>query len=159
MVIKNHKIVATVLALSALLMVLISLAACGSSPAPATAPPVNAPASTGTSSSAFLSWYNGTGYSDYQAVSSDISQATTDANNGNVAASETDGSQLAIDAQTAADDPMPIDTTQYVAAMNDYVEAGNDSSTGDFTDATTALEAATSNVNAITTTLNGINNG
>jgi hypothetical protein len=156
---RKHKVIITVVAVIALPVGFFGIgAALGHSThaktAAAPAPSASAPAPN----SAFLAWYNGTGYSDFQAVNSDISQATTDADNGNVIAEENDGAQIATDAQAAADNPMPIDTNQYVAAMNYYVQAGNDASDDDFTDAATELEAGTVNINAVTAVMKGLVN-
>lgn len=108
----------------------------------------NAPAPANTSS--VSDWYNSSGYTDMQAVSTDLGQLQTDADAGDTYSAETDGATLATDAQTAADDPPPVQTAEYINAMSTLETAGNDASNGDFSDATVALETATTEVNSIT---------
>jgi hypothetical protein len=123
---------------------------------PTTAPAT--PTASG-SSAAFAAWYGGgtgTGYTDFEAVGTDLTTMQNDATAGNVSQAETDGTQLATDAAAAAADPMPVDTTTYVTAMNQLTTAGNDAADGDFTDATSALQESAANMNAITAVVKGM---
>lgn len=101
-------------------------------------------------SSSVSAWYDSTGQTDMQAVSTDLGQLQTDADAGDTYSAETDGQTLATDAQTAADDPPPVEGAQYQNAMSTLVTAGNDAADGDFTDSTAALETATGEINSIT---------
>jgi hypothetical protein len=138
------------------------LVGCGGTPSssssnfygPSTAP---LPQASTSMAPAFDDWYTGTGYADLQKVQTDLNNLSSDESAGNDTSG--DGLQLAIDATAASKNPMPIDTSTYISAMQELAAAGNDTATGDDTDATTQLDEATVNMNTITTELQGMVNG
>ena len=154
---RNHKILA---GLAVLLLIVVAVAVAVGTHSNGPAPKSNfytgtsSPSPVPSNTSAMAAWYNSTGQSDMQTVSGDLGQLQTDADAGDTYSAETDGATLATDAQTAADDPPPVQTAEYINAMSTLETAGNDAADGDFTDATVALDTATGEINSITAYLN-----
>ena len=90
-------------------------------------------------------WCNGNGYSDFQAVQSDLSQLGTDSGDDDLLAVEADGSSLFRDATGAGADLPPGTNTQkldYGLYMGYMFTAGYKASTGDIGGASSALSSA-----------------
>lgn len=110
-------------------------------PRPAASSP--AAASTAPAASAMSTWCAGAGYAAFQAVSGDNTQLQADA--GNLAATEADGTRLTADAEAAEALPPPVTRAQkvsYVLAMGAVSFAGTDLSSGDLAAAQRAITAA-----------------
>lgn len=146
------------------LIILVSVMAvvgCSSSPAVKPASTVVKP----TPPDPYTVWYGngaGTGYTDFQAVQTDIDQLNTDASNQDVSGMSVDATQLATDANTALQDPMPLDTAKYPADITgDYItmmgawkQAGQDIAAGNYNQSVTLLDLGSSLANNITSALN-----
>ena len=95
-------------------------------------------------------WCNGNGYSDLQAVQSDLSQLNTDSGNNDLSAVESDGTQLLSDAGTAESNPPPWNTSpedtpskfQYAYYMGALGVAGATLATGDVSKGASDLQFA-----------------
>lgn len=90
-------------------------------------------------------WCSGDGYSDYQAVQSDLNQLQTDANNSDLSSIMSDGSSLFSDAVTASKNLPPGTKTQkldYGLYTGYLFVVGEKASTGDINGAVTALQKA-----------------
>ncbi len=153
----------TLLVLAAFITLALTIAACGSTTAapPATAAAVSsAPAAPATPRPAapsqadqLAAWVTSPGYTAMKAVQADLTHLSTDADAGDVLATETDGAQLAADAQIAEDSPCPVGMATYAAAMQAYVSAGNDAASGDFTSATVSMDEGNTLVASTTTAI------
>jgi hypothetical protein len=134
----------------------LSLAACGA-PAPAVnaSPPATSatpaaqapvtPAPAPAAPAAIKNWCGGTGWTDWQAVSSDMSQLHTDSSDGNLATAEVDGSELATSAQIAGTDLPPFMRqfkADYGLAMAWLVVGGRKLASGNISGASSALHTA-----------------
>ena len=101
-------------------------------------------------------WCAGDGYSDYQAVQSDMTQMQTDAGNDLLGSVMSDGTSLASDALKAEEKLPPGTNTQkldYGLYMGFIFVAGGKASSGDINGAVTATQKAsqyTSTVNNLT---------
>ena len=91
-------------------------------------------------------WCSGTGYSDYQAVQSDITQMSTDVGNGDYGTAENaDATRLNSDAGTALQNPPPGTTAQkvsYISYMGAITFAAADLNSGNIAAAETAMSGA-----------------
>jgi len=136
-------------------MLVLALAGCGaasnSSSPPAvtnTASPVavaGAPSSSPSPPSAISVWCEGAGGSDLQAVNSDLSQISTDANNDDVTAVAEDGEQLFHDASQAGINLPPLQNAHkldYGLYMGWMLQAGYRLNIGDDTTADDDLQKA-----------------
>jgi hypothetical protein len=151
----NRKIVAGVALALITLVAVLSVVGCGSAPTP----------TTGSVPDAYATWYSsgtGIGYTDFQAVQSDLNTLNTDTNNGDVFSMQSDGTALAMDATTALQVPLPVDDSVYPNAISgDYItmmgsleQAGQDIATGNYTGATSLLELSSGLANTISAALN-----
>jgi hypothetical protein len=101
-------------------------------------------------------WCAGDGYSNYQAVQSDLTQMQTDAGNGDLGSVMSDGRSLGQDATNAFEHLPPgtsIQKVDYGAYIGSLVLAGDKESLGDINGATTLLQKAwqfTDTVNNLT---------
>jgi hypothetical protein len=127
------------------LFAIIGIASGKHSPAPGTSAASSASSagqSASTQAQQILSWWQATGQSDNDTITSDLQQLSTDAGDGDQAAVESDGSQLAADASSVLGDPMPPGQlgADWSCAMHAYETSGTDASNGDFTEAATAAQ-------------------
>ena len=158
----------TLLVLAAFITLALTIAACGShkaAPQPsAVTPPASAVAAAAPAPAApsqadqLAAWVTSPGYTAMKAVQADLTQVSTDATAGDMLATETDGAQLAADAQIAEDSPCPVGTATYAAAMQAYVSAGNDAASGDFTSATVSMDEGNTLVASTTTAISNAGN-
>ena len=99
---------------------------------------------TNPTANATAAWCLGTGYANFQAVNSDLSQIDTDSGDGyNPTALEADGSQLESDAAKASGTLYPGDPADYGLWVTDLRAAGMFASIGDFTSADNEMNDAT----------------
>jgi hypothetical protein len=91
-------------------------------------------------------WCSGSGYSDYQAVQSDLAQMSTDIGNGDYGTAENaDATQLSRDADTAMQNPPPGTKSQkinYVLYMGAVAFSAADLNAGNITTAEKAMNGA-----------------
>lgn len=100
----------------------------------------------GDDPSPMQTWCDGSGYTGFQTVESDLSQLDTDSGNNDLAAVESDGATLFQDANAASHDPNflpPLSNAHkvdYGVWMGYLMVAGEKASTGDISSAASAMQ-------------------
>ncbi len=122
---------------------------------PHKAAPVPSATVTGTVAApavtAMSAWCAGAGDAALRHVTADLGQVGADANAGNLAATEADGTRMATDAEAAGALPPPVTHAQqvsYTEAMGAFSFAGIDLAAGSLTAANRAITAASGYLNA-----------
>jgi hypothetical protein len=106
---------------------------------------------TQTAQDVLATWYADGGQVTVATIQADLRAISTDAGNQDAAAVESDGAQLASDADTAMmNGPASGPAASYwTEAMGDYSTSGQFAAAGDFADATTQMAAGTAYIKDI----------